>query len=318
MNERADRTALPIVVADIGGTNVKIGAVGGGTIHDAFIKHDTGRLDPHDPAVTLAGWLGAFVEAHALSPGGYVVTVPASISADFERVLKAANVPCLEGRSLRAELAARLPGVPLYLERDVDVLLQGEMVHHGLRNDATVLGVFLGTGIGASCVSRGQVYRGNGQGMQLGLAPIRGEGLVRPWARRDTLEVYASGRAMQTFAESRGTPITKFFAALPKDAEAATWFEACLRDQILHISTAVALMGPDVLVLGGGVLELPGFPRDRLEEGLRAYAPPHESGADLRILFSDLGWKAALLGSERVVAGRTVASDLAEQRKDHS
>ena len=38
-----------------------------------------------------------------------------------------------------------------------------------------------------------------------------------------------------------------------------------------------------------------------------AYAPPHETGHDLQALFSNLGWLAALLGSERVVAGRAAA-----------
>lgn len=294
----------PIVVADIGGTTVKIGAVRKGSIHPASERYDTGLLDPHDPAGTLAGWLRGFAESHALSPENFVVTVPGSLSADFERVLKAANVVCLEGRLLRSELSARLDGVPLHLERDVDVLLQGEMAHHGLGDDVTVLGIFIGTGIGASCVWKGQVYRGNGQGMQLGLAPIRGEGRSRSWARRDTLEVYASGRAMQEIAEKRGFPIMDFFAFLEKDAETAAWFECCLRDQILHIATAMSLMAPDVLVLGGGVLELAGYPGERLEAGLRGYVPAHETGRDLSILYSRLGWQAALLGAERVVSSR--------------
>lgn len=304
MNALVEHRTLPIVVADIGGTTVKIGAVSGGTIYTSVAKHDTGLLNLDDPAETLACWLSAFVANNGLCPGNYVVTVPASVSADFERVLKAANVLCLEGRALRAELAARLAGVPVHLERDVDVLLQGEIAYHALPPEATVLGVFVGTGIGASCVWHGQVYRGNGQGMQLGLAPIRGAGLARPWARRDTLEVYASGRAIQEFAESRDIAVTEFFSNLSGDDEAAAWFETCLRDQIMHIATAVALMGPDVLILGGGVLDLPGYPRDRLEAGLRAYAPQHETGRYLRVMFSNLGWQAALLGSEQVVARR--------------
>lgn len=297
----------PIVVADIGGTTVKIGAVSKGSIHPASERHDTHRLDPRDPAGTLAGWLKDFARTHALSPESIVVTVPGSLSADFERVLKAANVACLEGRSLRSELAARLDGVSLHLERDVDVLLQGEMAHYGLGDDVTVLGVFIGTGVGASCVWKGQVYRGNGQGMQLGLAPIRGDGQSRPWARRDTLEVYASGRAMQEIAEERGFPILDFFAFVEKDAQTAAWFEGCLRDQILHIATAISLMAPDILVLGGGVLDLAGYPIERLEAGLRGYVSAHETGRDLSILYSRLGWQAALLGSERVVSSRASA-----------
>lgn len=299
--------AAPVVVtADIGGTSVKIGASMGGRILDPIEKHDTAALDSGDPCDRLAEWIARFNARLGLAPDLLVATVPGSIGHDFDLVLRTANVPNLQNRRLRTGLAARL-GLPTVIERDVHVLLRGEVVDHAIV-ERHVLGVFVGTGIGAAYLADGEIFRGSGWALQLGLTPVRGEGKERSWARPDAFEVYASGRAMSEYAEEAGFPIGAFFRHVARDAGAATWFESAFRDLVLHIATTVILFSPDVLVLGGGVLEMDGFPLERLAQAIRERIPLHDPNRPLRIVHSRLGWKAALLGGENLLRSPTDAA----------
>jgi hypothetical protein len=166
-----DPGTTPVVVtADIGGTSVKIGASIGGQILDAIERHDTAALDSGDPRDQLAEWIAAYIGRARLSADVLVVTVPGSIGHDFDLVLRTANVPNLQNRRLRTGLSARL-GIPTLIERDVHVLLRGEVVDHAV-TARHVLGIFVGTGIGAAYLADGEIFRGSGWALQLGWPPF--------------------------------------------------------------------------------------------------------------------------------------------------
>lgn len=290
---------LRIVTADIGGTSVKIGASRGREICDILRRHPAAELERGDPVDLVSDWIADYLDETAISPDAVVVTVPGSVAADFDRVLRTANVPSLEGLHLRTGVQSRFR-VPVILERDVHVLLRGEIVDHAIE-ERHVLGVFVGTGIGAAYISDGRILRGSGHAMQLGLAPIRGEGRSASWARPDAFEVYASGRAMSEFAAAEGFRIEDFFAEHARRPGVRTWFDRAFTDLVLHISTTVILLSPQVLVLGGGVFEMEGFPYDQLVSEIEGRLPVHDASDRLRIVRSRLGWRAAMLGGANLV-----------------
>lgn len=73
----------------------------------------------------------------------------------------------------------------------------------------------------------------------------------------------------------------------------------------ITLSGAVNFMNPDILVLGGGLVdEMPKLVVQAVEEGLREYLVP-EVGAVLKVRAAELGGEAVALGAAYVARERT-------------
>lgn len=297
----------PVMVIDIGGTTVKFGFVDASGPHDYRRLFPTDRLRAGDPVGILAGFVSAVAADTGLKPSAIVATVPGFIDVDFDRVLSAANVPGLNGRALASELGAAV-GCPVYLERDAVLALVGEIAAGCARGADHVLGIFFGTGIGAAYVSGGLPFRGGGWALELGHMPFRGEGRRLEGLRTDAIEAYCSGRALADLAARHGVDIRDAFSAARRTGDGlAAELADFVRDQAFAVATAVALFSPATVVLGGGVLDMDGYPRERLLALIDAHAPASETGRRLDVRRSEHGWLGALHGARRVVADRSRA-----------
>lgn len=301
----------PVMVIDIGGTNVKFGFVDASGPHSYGRLWPTERLRAGDPVEVLAGLVAAVAADAGLEPSAIVATVPGFIDVDFDRVLSAANIPSLNGRALASELTSAI-GCPVYLERDAVLALAGEIAAGCARGADHVLGIFFGTGIGAAYVAGGMPFRGGGWALEIGHMPFRGEGRRLGGLRTDTIEAYCSGLALQDLATRHGIAVGAAFSGGQRVGEAlAAELADFVRDQAFAVATAVALFSPATIVLGGGVLDMDGYPRDRLLALIDAHAPAAETGRRLDLRWSEHGWLSALHGARRVVAERSRPSAVA-------
>ena len=94
-----------------------------------------------------------------------------------------------------------------------------------------VLAVYFGTGIGAAYMADGDIFRGGGWGLELGHMPTHGEGRSLPGLRRDCLEVYASGRTLDAFAEEERFPVAGIFTAAKSRPGLKRKLDDLVRDQ---------------------------------------------------------------------------------------
>ena len=137
------------------------------------------------------------------------------------------------------------------------------------------MGVFPGTGIGGGCVYDGQIIRGKTAScMEIGHIQVAPEGPLCGCGRRGCLEAVASRLVIAAQAaaaayrgqaphllEHSGSDITAIRSGAIADSVAAgdTQVEMIVREAARHIGRAVAgvvnLLGPDVVVLGGGLVE---------------------------------------------------------------
>jgi N-acetylglucosamine kinase len=76
-------------------------------------------------------------------------------------VLKVANIPCLDGRRVGAELSAAL-GLPVWVFNDADCFALAEARQGAGRGHRNVFGVILGTGVGGGLVLDGRIVTGSG------------------------------------------------------------------------------------------------------------------------------------------------------------
>ena len=320
-----DGAMRTILVADIGGTSIKLGFATGEGSREEVRRFPTADLRSGDPVERLAEMARAVSGDVGLRADAVVATVPGFLDADGDRVLRATNVPELDGRRLASELSARL-GVPTFLERDSVLALMGEVLAGAGRGAERVLGVFFGTGVGAAYLEGGRPFRGAGWALELGHIPFRGEGRRLEGMRPDSLETYVSGRALQAIADRHRLPVESVFAAAaaaatapaaatatatttttaaaaaePGALDALAELEIFVRDQAYAIGTAVALLSPDAVVVGGGICDMAGFPRARLSALLEANAPFAETGRPMDLRWAALGWRSVLHGAPGVV-----------------
>jgi len=291
-----------VLVIDIGGTNVKFGYACGGQPLAYRKLFSSDALRAGDPVQALARMVGNVVADTGIAPQTIVAAVPGFIDRDGDRVLHAANIGSLDGRRLGTELA-RLVGCTVLLERDAVLALLGETRAGIVRDANDVLGIFFGTGIGAAYVNDGKPFRGGGWALEIGLMPFCAQGPVPEGVRPDCLEAYASGRALQAIAERNGVSIDGVFKASGFDSSLEKELSRFVGYQAMAVGAAIAMMSPSVILLGGGIMEMAGYPRKVLTELIGRFVPMAETGRTLDVRWSRHGWTAVLHGASAIIAG---------------
>jgi glucokinase len=166
-------------------------------------------------------------------------------------------------------------GVRLTVENDVRAAAWGEFAHGAGAGARSLVAVFVGTGVGSGAILNGAIWRGanNGAG-EIGHTQVVWEGLPCPCGRRGCLEQYASGSGFQrrlrlalasgaasSLAEATQGDPARLIASMVEDAAQAgdrlarELWEDAERFLTLGVANYVTLLNPEVLVLGGGVIE---------------------------------------------------------------
>lgn len=226
------------------------------------------------------------------------------------------NVPGVVDYPFTTELAARL-GVGVTVDNDANCATWGEHERGAARGASDVVLVTLGTGIGAGIVAGGVLQRGaNGFAAEAGHMVVDPNGPPCPCGRRGCWERYASGsglgqlgraaalagRADRVVALAGGDPenvrgehVTT--AAAEGDADALDVLAQFAWWVALGIANLVDLLDPEVVVVGGGLVEA----GDLLLDPVRAAYPDlvlagaHRPPA--RIVAAELGESAGAIGA---------------------
>ena len=177
----------------------------------------------------------------------------------------AGNLPGWEAPAVLTELR-RAFGEATVIENDVDVAAVAERDHGHGRNAATFAFVSVGTGIGMGLVIDGKLHRGaHGGAGEIAYLPLTaGDADPLDVRSRGALEASASSSAVVRAARELGldgrlSAQRVFAAAAGGDdrARAVVEEEATLLAKAL--ASIVAVVDPELIVLGGGIGGAPGF-----------------------------------------------------------
>jgi allose kinase len=292
-----------ILVADIGGTHIRLGHLVEGIPANAGQTIATETLRVADPIKAMAGHLQSYAQAHRLKPHAAVLGVPVSLNHDLDRVLSSPNIPQIEQLRLGSELEKAL-GFKVRLERDINLLLLGEYLAGSAQKAHSVLGAFFGTGVGAGFLLNGKPYRGNSVGLELGHIPIRGEGNICVCGNVDCLEAYACGHTLTALSEQSGVPLGELFQRQAQSAILQKALFEFVRDQAYAVATAINLFDPEVMVVGGGVPEMLAFPKEQFRHTVLEHLRRPYPREVVRFEWARLGSKAALYGALAVLEER--------------
>jgi glucokinase len=208
-------------------------------------------------------------------------------------------------------------GVPAVIANDVDAGVFAESVFGAGKSANCVLGVFPGTGIGGGCVYEGQIVRGRSRTcMEFGHIQVLPDGPRCGCGLRGCLEAVASRLAIAAAAakaayrgqaphlhELAGSDISHIrsgtLAAAIKAGDKV--IEDIVSEACKHIGVAVAgfvhLLAPDVVVLGGGLVEaMPDLFVREVEKATNKRVMPSFKKS-FRVVPAELGDDATALGA---------------------
>lgn len=205
--------------------------------------------------------------------GGIGIGTPGPLDLDRGIVLEAPNLGW-ENTPIR-DIFEKKFKVPVAVVNDVDAGTYGEYRFGAAQKARCVVGVFPGTGIGGGCVYEGKLLRGKtGSCMEIGHISIAPKGRLCGCGKRGCLETVASRLAIAAecavavyrgeapaLQKLAGTDITKMRSGVLAEAirEGDKIVEKIVRNAARQLGVAIGnvvnLLAPDVVVLGGGLVE---------------------------------------------------------------
>ena len=291
---------------DIGGTKIAVGLVDG----EGRIR---GRAEcPTAPERGFADGLGRMVgmlraiagqAGVALEGIGIGCTGPVD---PFTGVLGSVDLlPSWQGGAIVSEISAAF-GVSTAMENDADAAGLAEAVWGAGRGKRNFLYVTVGTGIGVAAIIDGKLYRGvDGFHPEMGHMVIDLSGPPCYCGARGCWEVLASGPGIEAWARTRMPPDAGGNAVtLRRISEMAKGGDAIAREAMdrlgfylgVGLGNMVIIFCPDMIALGGGVMEARALFLDRAREVVRQHCGlvPFDK-AELKV--AELGADTALVGA---------------------
>ena len=309
-----------VLACDLGGTNLRMAAIS----HDGKIVCRTHRPTPRaESAEEIFSLISeAAKECRDGLPEGAKLTgiaaaVPATVNFEQGMMLKAPNVPALDGFPMRAALEAEF-GLPAVLENDANAAALGENwlgASKGIQNSVTVT---LGTGVGGGIMIGGQLLRGvDGTAAEIGHICVEPFGVACGCGSKGCVEQYASATAIVRLwnqFRSNGVELDRhvdpeissleiFEAARNSDATALKVFETMGFYLGIAFADLVNILNPEAIVVGGGLSNAWEHFIGPVNEEIRnrAFKEPAER---VKVIPALLGDDAGLLGVTRLLVER--------------
>jgi len=250
----------------------------------------------------IAGLYAGLIYTIDEAPHTLGVGTPGAISAKTG-LLKNSNTVCLNGQPLPAMLEAAMHH-PLRVENDANCFALAEALMGAGRGHGCVFGVIMGTGCGGGIVLGGQVRRG-----PQSIAGEWGHMVIDPagpqcyCGARGCVETFISGGGLeQRFLEVTGKPLAAgaiFADAASGDPQcdaAVNEFYARFGQSVANL---LAVLDPDIVVLGGGLSNVEGLYTRGVEEvGKRVFSDELTTP----IVPNQLGDSAGVIGAALVGA----------------
>jgi N-acetylglucosamine kinase len=140
-----------IISFDIGGSAIK-----GGIARTEADITPLGRYPtPTDDFTAFVDTLRTIIAKAGEQPVRLAFSIAGVVDPDTQR-LTCANIPCIHGRNLAADIEAEL-GVPVLVANDADCFAMAEAGLGAGRGHRIVLGAILGTGVGGGVVVNGRL-----------------------------------------------------------------------------------------------------------------------------------------------------------------
>ena len=249
---------------------------------------------------------------------GIGIGCPGFIDPEKGIIIGSPNIPFLKNFPL-AKRVSKAAGIPVTLGNDVQTGLYGEHQFGSAKGRDNVVGIFMGTGIGGAMILNGRPYRGtSGSAGEIGHVQLDPEGPACGCGQNGCLEAFAGRLAISAeaavlvarqkaphLAREAGTDIRGIKSgALARSIRAGDKaLEDLIRAKAKRVGTLMAnlvnILNPDMIVLGGGLVEaMPGLIARKAEKTMRRLALP-SAARHVKVAVAKLGDHAIVMGAAK-------------------
>ena len=211
-------------------------------------------------------------------------------------LIKNSNTQCLIGMPLKNDIENIL-GYEIAMENDANCFALSESVLGSAKGYDVVFGVIMGTGVGGGIVINETLHKG-----RTNIAGEWGHHTLHPngnecyCGKQGCVETYISGPSLEkrwleiTGKKESLQSIVQYFS----DEKSKQWKEEFLENFGVGLANVIDILDPDVIVLGGGVSNIP-FLYDEGKEAV--YDKVFSDSVDTPILKNSLGDSAGVFGA---------------------
>jgi predicted NBD/HSP70 family sugar kinase len=306
---RVNDKATTVLVADLGATHGRLAVcTAGGDVLAETVIESAILTGPGAVLDTVVGELEKLLAESGRDPEtlrGVGLGLPGPVDWQSGRIARSISMPGWDDYPVRDHLRHHF-GVPAVVDNDANLLGLGEQ-RRSYPAAHLVIFVKVGTGVGSSVVVDGELLRGSDSAEgDIGHAKIPGvTETCSSCGARGCLAAIASGRAMVRDLERLGhsAVTTRDVVDLVRvgNPDAVRVVVAAGRALGDVLSTAVSLLNPDVVVIGGDIAHAHEHFLHGVRETLLSRSQPLAT-AHLRIAPSLLGDRAGIAGAAAMVA----------------
>jgi glucokinase len=245
-----------LVGVDLGGTNVRAGLVQNGKIISLKARPISSKAKQEIVLEEVCETIAAVFQKDIRAIG---IDVPSMVDVKKGIVYSVANIPSWRKVPLKKILEKRF-GVPVFVNNDAKCFALGELHYGAGRGHKNLIGLIIGTGLGAGVIIDGKLFYGsNGSAGEIGHAPYM----------ENEFEHYCSGRFFEREFGLDGAILDQRAVAGDRDAqEKLASFGDAFADAIM---TLLYAYDPEIIVLGGSVSKSYPFFEKRMREKLKPF-----------------------------------------------
>ena len=256
----------------------------------------------------------------AKAEGLWVGIVGVGCAGDIDmkkgEVRSSPNLTFLDGYPFRDRLE-RMTRARVFVSNDVQAGLYGELRRGAAQGARHVIGVWIGTGVGGAVILDGRLYLGStGRAGDIGNYLLHSVSVSAEAPRKEVLDAVASrtaiaGDAAALAAKHRAPALRKAVGTDVDDIGANDIAHAIQKgDKAIEklvrsranivgaaLSNLVDFLNPDVVVLGGGLVEaMPGLIRKQVRQSIDAHASRKAARA-VKVVVAKLHRHAGTIGA---------------------
>lgn len=292
---------MRIAVVDIGGTNIKTGLWEDGILTGEKEFPTEADKGAEHMLINIANNL------HSYQSFSYIgISTAGLVDSKEGKIIFAEHIPGYTGMDVKNILEQEFR-VPVFVGNDVNCAAVGEAYYGAGKGHDNFLCLTYGTGIGGAIYSEGKVQEGStycaGEFGMIISHPEDRNAKEDPFS--GCYEKYAATSILVKRVQEAIPTITngrEIFENL-KEKKVQEIMEEWLHEVALGLTSLIHIFNPELIILGGGIMEQP-YVIQRLQEMTRQEVIP--MFPDTKIVAAKLGNKAGVLGAAVLTGGVTL------------
>ncbi|MFH1582797.1 MAG: ROK family protein [Candidatus Falkowbacteria bacterium] len=219
---------------------------------------------------------------------GLGVGIPGTLDLKENKIVEAPNLPLLNGLKLPENLAAKLGIEQVKIDNDAHCFLRAEMKFGAGKNRVNVFGITVGTGIGGAWWHNGEIYQGSHS------SATEVCNLVVDFTEGISLE--------QAYHKlTQNSPAALADEAYHGDVLAEKSYDEFGHYLGISLANVVNLIDPELIIVGGGVIESSDLFLSRTKKIMRQYIKSPAAKV-VKIVKGKLGANAGAIGAALLVS----------------